>query len=183
MGLTLCVRPGDGGTVVSVSGQGRLPGDNDGSISPSLLHEWHGGDQRLADDIQIRLVKPALRMYSLLILGGLYLYAERHTGRPTYPCPPTGTSDTSRAAAISPRPCGASRTRSVLLDEIEKADPAIFYVLLQVLDDGRLTDAQGLIVQSWLLVKKADELADGDPTKARSQSVKSGKTIDQAGDC
>jgi ATPases with chaperone activity, ATP-binding subunit len=31
----------------------------------------------------------------------------------------------------------------VLLDEIEKAHPEIFNVLLQVLDDGRLTDNQG----------------------------------------
>jgi len=34
----------------------------------------------------------------------------------------------------------------VLFDEIEKAHPDIFNVLLQVLDDGRLTDSQGRIV-------------------------------------
>ncbi len=34
----------------------------------------------------------------------------------------------------------------VLLDEIEKAHPEVFNVLLQVLDDGRLTDAQGRTV-------------------------------------
>lgn len=34
----------------------------------------------------------------------------------------------------------------VLLDEIEKAHPDVFNVLLQVLDDGRLTDGQGRIV-------------------------------------
>ncbi|MCF7796693.1 MAG: ATP-dependent chaperone ClpB [Lentisphaeria bacterium] len=34
----------------------------------------------------------------------------------------------------------------VLLDEIEKAHPEIFNVLLQVLDDGRLTDARGKTV-------------------------------------
>ncbi len=34
----------------------------------------------------------------------------------------------------------------VLLDEIEKAHPEIFNVLLQILDDGRLTDAQGRTV-------------------------------------
>ena len=34
----------------------------------------------------------------------------------------------------------------VLLDEVEKADPEIFDVLLQVLDDGRLTDGQGRTV-------------------------------------
>ena len=34
----------------------------------------------------------------------------------------------------------------VLLDEIEKAHPEIFNILLQVLDDGRLTDAKGRTV-------------------------------------
>lgn len=34
----------------------------------------------------------------------------------------------------------------ILLDEIEKAHPDIFNILLQVLDDGRLTDSQGRIV-------------------------------------
>ena len=34
----------------------------------------------------------------------------------------------------------------VLFDEIEKAHPDVFNVLLQVLDDGRLTDGQGRTV-------------------------------------
>ena len=34
----------------------------------------------------------------------------------------------------------------VLLDEIEKAHPDVFNVLLQVLDDGRITDSQGRTV-------------------------------------
>ena len=34
----------------------------------------------------------------------------------------------------------------ILLDEVEKAHPDLFNVLLQVLDDGRLTDAQGRTV-------------------------------------
>src|SRR5256886_8800026 len=34
----------------------------------------------------------------------------------------------------------------VLLDEIEKAHPEVFNILLQVLDDGRLTDGQGRTV-------------------------------------
>ena len=34
----------------------------------------------------------------------------------------------------------------VLLDEIEKAHPDVFNILLQVLDDGRLTDSQGRVV-------------------------------------
>ena len=34
----------------------------------------------------------------------------------------------------------------VLFDEIEKADPEVFNLLLQVLDEGRLTDSQGRLV-------------------------------------
>ncbi len=34
----------------------------------------------------------------------------------------------------------------LLLDEIEKAHPDVFNVLLQLLDDGRLTDGQGRVV-------------------------------------
>jgi ATP-dependent Clp protease ATP-binding subunit ClpB len=34
----------------------------------------------------------------------------------------------------------------VLLDEIEKAHPDVWNILLQVLDDGRLTDNKGRVV-------------------------------------
>ena len=34
----------------------------------------------------------------------------------------------------------------ILFDEIEKAHPEVFNVLLQLLDDGRLTDAKGRVV-------------------------------------
>ena len=34
----------------------------------------------------------------------------------------------------------------ILLDEVEKAHPEVFHILLQVLDDGRLTDSQGRTV-------------------------------------
>ena len=34
----------------------------------------------------------------------------------------------------------------MLLDEIEKAHPDVFNLLLQVLEDGRLTDSQGRVV-------------------------------------
>jgi ATP-dependent Clp protease ATP-binding subunit ClpB len=42
----------------------------------------------------------------------------------------------------------------VLLDEVEKAHPEVFDILLQVLDDGRLTDGQGRTVdfRSTILV-------------------------------
>lgn len=34
----------------------------------------------------------------------------------------------------------------ILFDEIEKAHPDVFNILLQVLDDGRITDSQGRVV-------------------------------------
>ncbi|MCB2798413.1 AAA family ATPase, partial [Listeria monocytogenes] len=34
----------------------------------------------------------------------------------------------------------------VLLDELEKAHPDVFNILLQVLDDGRITDSQGRVI-------------------------------------
>lgn len=34
----------------------------------------------------------------------------------------------------------------ILFDEIEKANPQVFNALLQIMDDGRLTDAQGRTV-------------------------------------
>ena len=40
----------------------------------------------------------------------------------------------------------SARIRVILLDEVEKAHPDVFNVLLQVLDDGRLTDGQGRTV-------------------------------------
>jgi ATP-dependent Clp protease ATP-binding subunit ClpC len=43
-----------------------------------------------------------------------------------------------------PAPGRASQAYSVvLLDEIEKAHPDVFNILLQILEDGKLTDAQG----------------------------------------
>jgi ATP-dependent Clp protease ATP-binding subunit ClpB len=62
----------------------------------------------------------------------------------------------------------------VLFDEIEKAHPDVFNVLLQVLDDGRLTDGQGrtvdfrntvIILTSNLGAEYLVELKDGDPVE------------------
>jgi ATP-dependent Clp protease ATP-binding subunit ClpB len=65
----------------------------------------------------------------------------------------------------------------VLFDEVEKAHPDVFNVLLQVLDDGRLTDGQGrtvdfrnvlIIMTSNLGSEHLAALADGDDVdKAR----------------
>ena len=45
----------------------------------------------------------------------------------------------------------------VLFDEVEKAHPDVFNVLLQVLDDGRITDSQGRTVGSTYLLDGIDE--------------------------
>jgi ATP-dependent Clp protease ATP-binding subunit ClpB len=52
----------------------------------------------------------------------------------------------------------------VLLDEIEKAHPDVFNVLLQVLDDGRLTDGQGRTVDFTNVVIVMTSNLPGDPS-------------------
>ena len=44
----------------------------------------------------------------------------------------------------------------ILFDEVEKAHPDVFNVLLQVLDDGRLTDGQGRTVDFRNTLDRAD---------------------------
>jgi ATP-dependent Clp protease ATP-binding subunit ClpB len=51
----------------------------------------------------------------------------------------------------------------VLLDEVEKAHPDVFNVLLQVLDDGRLTDGQGRTVDFTNVVLIMTSNLSGDP--------------------
>jgi ATP-dependent Clp protease ATP-binding subunit ClpB len=51
----------------------------------------------------------------------------------------------------------------VLLDEIEKAHPEVFNILLQVLDDGRLTDGQGRTVDFTNVVLIMTSNLPGDP--------------------
>ncbi|MGY6500081.1 MAG: ATP-dependent Clp protease ATP-binding subunit [Acidimicrobiales bacterium] len=52
----------------------------------------------------------------------------------------------------------------VLLDEIEKAHPDVFNVLLQLLDDGRLTDGQGRTVDFTNVVLVMTSNLPGDPS-------------------
>ncbi|MGA0384871.1 MAG: AAA family ATPase, partial [Flavobacteriaceae bacterium] len=71
-------------------------------------------------------------------------YSERHSVSRLIGAPPgyVGYEEGGQLTeAIRRKPYSV-----VLLDEIEKAHPEIFNVLLQVLDDGRLTDSQGRIV-------------------------------------
>lgn len=51
----------------------------------------------------------------------------------------------------------------VLLDEIEKAHPDVFNVLLQLLDDGRLTDGQGRTVDFTNVILIMTSNLPGDP--------------------
>ena len=71
-------------------------------------------------------------------------YQERHTVSRLIGAPPgyVGYDDGGQLTeAIRRRPF-----RVVLFDEVEKAHPEVFNVLLQLLDDGRLTDGQGRTV-------------------------------------
>jgi ATPases with chaperone activity, ATP-binding subunit len=71
-------------------------------------------------------------------------YMEKHTVARLIGAPPgyVGYEEGGQLTeAVRRRPY-----RVILLDEIEKAHPDVWNVLLQVLDDGRLTDGQGRVV-------------------------------------
>jgi ATP-dependent Clp protease ATP-binding subunit ClpB len=71
-------------------------------------------------------------------------YQEKHTVARLIGAPPgyVGHEEGGQLTeAVRRRPY-----RVVLLDEVEKAHEDVFNVLLQVLDDGRLTDGQGRTV-------------------------------------
>jgi ATP-dependent Clp protease ATP-binding subunit ClpB len=71
-------------------------------------------------------------------------YQEKHTVSRLVGAPPgyVGFEEGGQLTeAVRRRPYSV-----VLLDEIEKAHPEVFNVLLQILDDGRLTDGQGRTV-------------------------------------
>ena len=68
----------------------------------------------------------------------------------------------------------------VLLDEIEKANPDVFNVLLQILEDGRLTDGKGRTVdfRNTVIIMTSNvgstaifDLLEKDPKKAREQAM------------
>jgi ATP-dependent Clp protease ATP-binding subunit ClpA len=87
----------------------------------------------------------------------------------------------------------------LLLDEVEKAHPEVFNLLLQVLDDGRLTDSQGrtvdfrhtvvimtsnlasrAILESARAVGDAADPARADSSRAQEQQTWLDQQIDQA---
>jgi len=68
----------------------------------------------------------------------------------------------------------------ILFDEIEKAHPDVFNVLLQILEDGRLTDGKGRTVdfRNTVLVMTSNvgstaifELSEKDPERARKEAM------------
>ena len=68
----------------------------------------------------------------------------------------------------------------ILFDEVEKAHPDVFNILLQVLDDGRLTDGQGrtvdfkntiVILTSNLGAEHLAALLEGQPAEAAREQV------------
>ena len=89
-------------------------------------------------------------------------YMEKHTVSRLIGAPPgyVGYDEGGQLTeAVRRRPYAV-----VLLDEIEKAHPDVFNVLLQVLDDGRLTDGQGRTVDFTNAVLIMTSNLPGDPS-------------------
>jgi ATP-dependent Clp protease ATP-binding subunit ClpC len=112
-------------------------------------------------------------------------YQERHTVSRLIGAPPgyVGYDDAGQLTeAVRRRPFSV-----VLFDEIEKAHPEVFNTLLQVLDDGRLTDGQGrtvdfrntvIIMTSNLgtagVAQESIGFKTGDPDSAESANRRAG---------
>jgi ATP-dependent Clp protease ATP-binding subunit ClpC len=80
----------------------------------------------------------------LMIRFDMSEFQERHTVSRLVGAPPgyVGYEEAGQLSeAVRRRPYSV-----LLFDEIEKAHPDVFNILLQILDDGRLTDAQGRAV-------------------------------------
>jgi ATP-dependent Clp protease ATP-binding subunit ClpC len=99
-------------------------------------------------------------------------YQERHTVSRILGAPPgyVGYEEGgSLTEAVRRRPY-----RVVLFDEIEKAHPDLFNVLLQILDDGRLTDGQGRTVDFRnTIIIMTSNLGTSSETKGRFGFVSS----------
>jgi len=88
-------------------------------------------------------------------------YMEKHTVSRLVGAPPgyVGYTEGGQLTeAVRRRPYAV-----VLLDEIEKAHPDVFNILLQVLEDGRLTDGQGRTVDFTNTVLIMTSNLPGDP--------------------
>ena len=93
-------------------------------------------------------------------------YGEKHTVARLVGAPPgyVGYEEGGQLTeAVRRRPYSV-----ILLDEVEKAHPEVFDILLQVLDDGRLTDGQGRTVDFrnsiLILTSNIGSHAIADPT-------------------
>ena len=110
-------------------------------------------------------------------------YMEKHTVARLIGAPPgyVGYEEGGQLTeAVRRRPYSV-----LLLDEIEKAHPDVFNVLLQLLDDGRLTDGQGrtvdfrntvIIMTSNIGSHAIQELALTDPTLMRTRVMEAVQT-------
>jgi ATP-dependent Clp protease ATP-binding subunit ClpB len=98
-------------------------------------------------------------------------YGEKHTVARLVGAPPgyVGYEEGGQLTeAVRRRPYSV-----ILLDEVEKAHPEVFDILLQVLDDGRLTDGQGRTVDFrnaiLILTSNLGSSALADPTLTDEQ--------------
>ncbi|MCX6464175.1 MAG: ATP-dependent Clp protease ATP-binding subunit [Pseudonocardiales bacterium] len=116
-------------------------GDDDRPVGSFLFLGPTGvGKTELARALAVALFGEEDRMVRL----DMSEYAERHTVARMVGAPPgyVGYGEAGQLTeAVRRRPYSV-----LLLDEIEKAHPDVFNVLLQLLDDGRLTDGQGRTV-------------------------------------
>ncbi|WP_300014076.1 ATP-dependent Clp protease ATP-binding subunit [Pseudonocardia sp.] len=116
-------------------------GDEDRPVGSFLFLGPTGvGKTELARALAVTLFGDEDRMVRL----DMSEYGEAHTVARMVGAPPgyVGHSESGQLTeAVRRRPYSV-----LLLDEVEKAHPDVFNVLLQVLDDGRLTDGQGRTV-------------------------------------
>ena len=110
-------------------------------------------------------------------------YQEKHTVSRLIGAPPgyVGFEEGGQLTeAVRRRPF-----RVILLDEVEKAHPEVFNTLLQILDDGRLTDGQGRTVDfkntviimtsnaGVELIKREGQMGFAKPRESKADSQKS----------
>jgi ATP-dependent Clp protease ATP-binding subunit ClpC len=107
-------------------------------------------------------------------------YQERHTVSRLVGAPPgyVGYDEAGQLTeAVRRRPYSV-----VLLDEIEKAHPDVVNILLQVLDDGRLTDSQGRTVsfKNTVLIMTSNLGSDLINGSRRAVGFDTGRSADHA---
>ena len=110
-------------------------------------------DDNLPEELEVRTNKPGpleggrfayLDDEGAIVRFDMSEFGERHTVSRLVGAPP-GYVGYDEAGQLTER-VRRNPYSIVLFDEIEKAHPDVFNLLLQVLDDGRLTDGQGRVV-------------------------------------